>query len=76
MVRDIDVLGAYGARDAAAGGLEHSEELIGITGVEAHSMIPHKVNCSVVGFVRTDFNYSGLARSRDFSRIGTKIREI
>jgi len=55
--------------------LEYSEELIGITGVEAHSIVRYKECCGVVGFARTYLNYSGLPRSREFGSIGKKIRE-
>jgi hypothetical protein len=55
--------------------LEHSKDLIGMLGVEAHSVITNKKRGCPVEFPRIYFNFSDLAAAREFHGIGEKIKE-
>src|SRR5208282_1740150 len=53
--------------------LENSEQLIGILGIKAHTVVTHEESRDAAGFLRADLNDGGAASAREFGGIGEKI---
>jgi hypothetical protein len=55
--------------------LKDSEQLIGILGIEAHSVVPHHEGFSLFGIAGSDFNDSGLAVLGKLHGVREKINQ-